>query len=223
MDCVTEKHNVVKNHVEGQGALFAEEMGYGSIALKNSDHERFCWAYVLNPGPDYLAYKEIKPNVKDSTARVNTSKLLTKTNIKERIEQIRAELKRRHLVTADDVLQYYGTVMSLSRRRFAEKVNKDGSIELVGFDRLDPVAASIADINTTVNKDGKCVTRYTVPERGVGAAAMTKILGMNVEKRELTGANGGPVEVNSLSELSKDQLMAIAKQGLSEGDHVSGE
>lgn len=46
----------------------------------------FCELYIKNLCNGYLAYKEWKPNVKDTTARVESSKLLSKPNIRAYID-----------------------------------------------------------------------------------------------------------------------------------------
>jgi len=51
------------------------------------------------------AYKEIYPNVKDSTARTNASKLLTNTNIQDYIKSKQKKTSDKLEITKEQILQ----------------------------------------------------------------------------------------------------------------------
>ena len=56
--------------------------------LKNIKHEHFCREYIENNGNGTQAYKEAYPLAANNSANVNSSKLLTKTTIQERISAL---------------------------------------------------------------------------------------------------------------------------------------
>jgi hypothetical protein len=60
-----------------------------SKPLRNRKHEKFCQVLAKNPEANQsLAYKEVYPSVMESTAVVNASKLLSNTNIRDRVLSI---------------------------------------------------------------------------------------------------------------------------------------
>jgi hypothetical protein len=57
-----------------------------SRPLRNRKHEKFCQVLAKNPEANQsLAYKKVYPSVMESTAVVNASKLLSNTNIRDRV------------------------------------------------------------------------------------------------------------------------------------------
>lgn len=181
-----DRHSVVP----GQVVLpeMVEEMGYEAIILK-PQHERFCWEYVLRGDNGSAAYKTVKPNVKDSTARVESSKLLTNPDVIQRIVQIRKELQRKYLVTAEDLVMYHGKVLKTDRSEFVDDEGK-----LKRLQDMDLEALSILDIDLQMDVKGNTLVGFDVPKRHVSAVELARIMGMHKEKLELTGKDGGPVE-----------------------------
>lgn len=64
----------------------------------------FCELYIKNLCNGYLAYKEWKPNVKDTTARVEASRMLTKTNIRTYIDQRLDEIATKNKLFNNEML-----------------------------------------------------------------------------------------------------------------------
>lgn len=191
----TNETSEVDSEVPGQIALLPEEMGYEVILLDNPVHEKFCWEYVLRATSGKQAYKTVKPDVMDSTARVEASKLLTNPDIIQRIQQIRAELLRKYTVTADDLMMYHGKVLKIDRNEF---IDADGGKRTYKpIENIEAEAASILELEDIVlDKEGNSFVRYSVPKRFQSAIEMAKILGLNKERKEISGLNGEPLEVN---------------------------
>ncbi len=185
-------------NVPGQVVLptLEEELGYEVIQLKPA-HERFCWEYVMRGDNASAAYRAVKPSVKDSTARVEASKLLTNPAICERIKQIREEQRRRFQVTADDLLTYHGKVLKIDRREFIETLPGSTRPRPKALNEIDDEAASILEFETQKDSEGMIHVLFRVPTRHQSAVEMAKILGMNKERRELSGPDGGPIETES--------------------------
>jgi len=185
--------------VAGQVVLpsMEEEMGYEVIVLSPPWKERFCWEFVLRGDNGYGAYKKVKPKVKDSTARVEASKLLTNPEVKSRIDQIRGELKRRYNVTADEILQYHGKILKMDLDELID-VGDDGKVQPKKFSELETQIKSIIDIGFDVDKDGNVVPLFSIPSRGGAAIELAKILGLHKERKEISGPDGGPIETNSV-------------------------
>ena len=188
--------------VPGQVVLpsMQEEMGYDSVVLEPYQ-EVFCWAYVVNGGNGQAAYLKAKPRVKETTARVESSKLLTLPAILQRIKEIQEESRRRWSVTVDDIIEYHGRVLKIDRRLFFD-VNGDR----IKTHKLPDDLAAIIDI-------------ADVPSRAVAADKLAGIMGMVKSKVELTGKDGAPMEhsVSMLEDVAKleelRQRFAAIKSG----------
>lgn len=180
----------IKSMVPGQTVLpgMSDELGYEAIVLKPVQ-EKFCWEYVLRCDNGTRAYLAAKPSVKESTARVEASKLLTNPDVVGRIAQIRAELTRRYSVTAEDLVMYHGKVLKIDRSIFTDKKGKLKKIE-----DIDLEALSILDIHFPVDSKGKSQVLFEVPKRHGSAVELARMLGLHKEKLELMGEGGGPVE-----------------------------
>ncbi len=184
--------------VTGQVVLptLEDELGYEVIELKPVQ-ERFCWEYVMRGDNGSAAYKVIKPKVKDSTARVEASKLLTIPAVCKRIEQIKEEQRRRFQVTADDLLTYHGKVLKVDRREFVDMSPHSSRLAPKRLDEIDDDAASILEFETQKDSEGTIHVLFRVPSRHQSAVELAKILGMNKERREISGPDGKPIETES--------------------------
>ena len=189
-------YDIYSPAVSGQLALFADETGYEAIALDDPDQERFCWEYVLRKENGTQAYKAVKPHIKINSARARASKWLACDNIKARVAEIRQELLRRYRVSADELLQFHGRILKLDREVFVKR-GMDGTAKMKQLDELDSVAASIVELAAGVIKEGDGFVAYSVPERFKSAQELAKILGLNKERKEISGPDGGPIETES--------------------------
>jgi hypothetical protein len=168
-----------ENIVPGQKVLpgMAEELGYETIMLKPW-LERFCWEYVFRGDNGARAYKAVKPTVKDSTTRVEASKLLTNPDVIGRIAQIKAEQRRRFQVQADDLVEYHGRVLKVDRTTYLDEVfNRPKSIEEIR--EIDPEALSILEFECQKDKDGSPVVLFKIPRRHESAVEMARIMGLH--------------------------------------------
>lgn len=177
-----------ENIVPGQVVLpgMAEEMGYETIVLKPWI-ERFCWEYVLRGDNGQRAFLKVKPGVKESTARVEASKLLTNPDVRGRIAQIREELKRRYRVTAEDVIEYHGRVLKTDRTQYLEE--RTGKPKRL--DDIDLEAASILEFDCQKDKDGDVVVLFRVPKRHESAVELARIMGMHKDGEAAAKAGVG--------------------------------
>lgn len=189
--------------VSGQVVIPAlqEEVGYEAIALEPWQ-ETFCWAYVVNGGHGQDAYLKAKPRVKETTARVEASKLLTLPTILKRIEEIQAENRKRWMVTADDVIEFHGRVMKTDRRLFFDEKG-----QRIRVHELSDDLAAIVDLEATYNKEAGVVLIPVIASRQKAADSLARIMGMDKSKMELSGPDGGPIQYNAADDLAKlDEL-----------------
>ncbi len=183
--------------VPGQTVLpgMQQQMGYDAAELEPWQ-EQFCWEYVENGGVAYRAYLAAKPKVKESTARVEGSKLLTLPNIVARIDAIRKELRNRYAVTAEDLIEHHGRVIKIDRRRYF-KANG----QRIPIHELDHELASIVDIEPTLSKDFGIVMLPIVASREKSKDALARIMGL--DKSNMTVKH-------SFSEMSDEDLQKEA-------------
>jgi hypothetical protein len=176
--------------VPGQAVLDGMQsvIGYDTAVL-DPWQETFCWAYVVNGGHGQSAYLKAKPKVKETTARVESSKLLTSPAILARIESIKLENRKRWAVTADDVIEYHGRVMNTDRRGFF----KANGARIPTHELSDDLAA-ITDLESTFNKECGVMFLPVVASRQKSADSLARILGLDKSRFEMTGKDGAPME-----------------------------
>lgn len=185
--------------ISGQVVLpeMRDQMGY-DVAELEPWQERFCWEYVENGGIAYKAYLVAKPNVKDTTARVEASKLLTIPSIQTRITAVRKELRQRYAVTAEDLIEHHGRVLKIDRRRFFRENGTQ-----IPVHELDHELASIIDLEPVYNKDAGIVLLPVVASREKSKEAMARILGL--DKSSVTVDH-------KFSDMSDEELEKRAKE-----------
>jgi len=158
----------------------------------------FCDEYIKDFNAT-RAYKEAYPNCKkNESARVNGSKLLTKTNISEYIEQQKEQLKNKMEITQERVLQEMARIAFADVRKL---YNESGGLKNIQ-DLDDETAAIITGIETTEEFDGYGQDREQIGyTKKVKMADKTKALdmlgryfGMFKEKVEVN--QDKPFEVN---------------------------
>ena len=103
--------------------------------LKNKKHELFCHEYLkdLNASASYNRVYKCK---KIETAKVNASKLLTKTNVGQRIEELKARREKKIDVNADYVLQKYKDIVECDMTCLLD-VYEEIENELVAFGKIN--------------------------------------------------------------------------------------
>jgi phage terminase small subunit len=118
----------------GQQSLLPDEMGYDICMLDDPRHERFCREYAIHKNGT-KAYLAAFPGVQPSTARANSSDLLTNTDIVTRIRMIRRERMDKLEVTHEKILQELAKMAFLDPAAF---YRDDGS--MLPISKIDPDA-----------------------------------------------------------------------------------
>lgn len=81
-----------------------------SQALPDGQQERFCQLMALGAYSNYSCYLQAYPNSSAEAARSSSSDLLTKPNIRARIDALRGEALKAVKITLEDQLRWYKTV-----------------------------------------------------------------------------------------------------------------
>jgi len=210
----TPSHTAIPGQVVLPG--MADQLGYESIKLDPAQ-EKFCWELVLNGCNASKAYQRAYPGAAYNTARANASKLLTKTSIINRIEQIKKELATRYTATADDIISYHSRVLMIDR---AEYFDERGTVLQV--QDMSALARSIVDLDTTVNKFGSGRLSAKIPERQKSAAELARIFGMHKDKVELSGKVDGDGIGNDIERSARIVAIFEAARNRRTGSVVDG-
>ena len=64
-----------------------------------------------------------------------------------------------------------------------------------------------------IDDDGVVDVYSKPPDRQANEYLINRIMGKPTERTELTGEDGGPIEVHNVGSLTDDQLLAIASRG----------
>jgi phage terminase small subunit len=184
--------------LRGQQVLpeLTEAVGYESIDLLSPEHERFCWHYAVY-GNGRAAYQHAYPNASNGTARAEACRLLASPDVSNRLDEIRAEMNKRHIASADDIIHYLSTVFRFDR---TELLDKRGSLKTLHDLPMD--IAAVLDIDVQLNKSGIQIPVMKIPGRGSAAAELARIYGLYKDKLHLSG---------DLSKMSEEEAKAELK------------
>jgi len=195
---------LTQSNLPGQMVIpgFESILGVETIVLKEQQ-ELFCQKYVLQGGVSAKrAYMAAYPDATEKAAEANASRLLRKDKVRERIQQIRMEQRRR---VAAAVVNYHLGVVETDRRIFLDDHGRVKPLE-----DLSAAAVAILEFEQVSAKDG-VRTLLKVPSRHQSAVELAKIAGMIREKKELSGEGGGPIKTeHSLSGLI-DEIMGTTR------------
>ena len=106
--------------------------------------------------------------------------------MRARINEIRAELNRRHELSADLVLNQHMRVLMLDQVSLLDTLRR-GELE-----NLPDEVRDLLEIEQVSSKDGVRVL-VNFPAKHQSRVEVAKILGMTKDKLELTGADGGAI------------------------------
>ena len=170
------------------------------------------------------AYKQAynASRMKDNTIDKNAYTLANDTKITTRLEKLTEELKQRNMVTVERVLQEYARLAFFDPRKVFDA---DGSPKSI-VDLDDDTAAAVAGLEVIEIYEGRGSERkfvgnlkkYKISDKIGALDSIGKHLGMFIERKEVTGPNGGPIEISSMND--NDRLAFIKKVAVNgdEGD-----
>jgi phage terminase small subunit len=163
--------------------------------------ERFCQAYIENGGNATDAYRTVydASDMKSESINVAACELTKHPKISVRLDQLRADALRRHQITMDRILAEYSKLAFANMRDYTRIT--DDRLATVDLSRIDDdQAAAIQEVKvdrvrTIGNEDSEekaYVERITfkLADKRSALDSLSKCLGLFVEKRELTGADG---------------------------------
>lgn len=167
-------------------------------ALKNKKHERFCREYVIDRNATQAA---IRAKYSEKTAYSQGQRLLKKVEIESRIKELDDKKTDELEITQERILKEYAKLAFANSEDFFDwaegvRVDKTGAELETGIVILkkkteipSKFLAAIQSIEET--QQGIKIKLY---DKKGALDSLAKIKGMFIDKQEITGKDGGPVE-----------------------------
>ena len=159
--------------------------------------QRFVEEYLIDLNATQAA---IRAGYSEATAEQQASRLLSNVKVAEAIAEAQSQRSQRTQITQDRVLQELARIGFSDLRKC---LTPTGHL-LDPHDWDDDTAASISSIEVVTNMksekdaDGKTPIEHThkikVWDKNSALEKLAKHLGMFVERKEITGKDGGPIE-----------------------------
>jgi phage terminase small subunit len=164
------------------------------------EHDRFCREYIRDDNAT-RSYMRAYPHCSYETAKANGSKLLTNTNVKARIEELRDARNKRLEISADKVLRRLEARASFN---IADLYAPDGTF--IPIHELDPdVAIGIKSIEIDEIYSGKGDQRTAIGITRkitcLDGKASDELLGKNLKLWKEVGSDDNPAIVINKIEL----------------------
>ncbi len=156
------------------------------------------------------AYKQAfkADKMKNETIDVKACNLAKLDKVRIRLGELQDEYKERNMVTKERVLKEYARLGYYDPRKF---FNNDGSPK--GIHELDDdTAAALAGMEVMEIWEGRgddrqfvgYLKKYKLPDKKGALDSMARHLGMFVDRHELSGPNGGPIQIETALECLDD-------------------
>lgn len=149
---------------------------------------------------------------------VEACKLAANPKISQRLTELQDEFKERNFVTVERTLQEYARLGYFDPRKF---FNADGSPKPI-HELDDDTAAALAGFEVMEVWEGHGENRefvgylkkFKLPDKRAALDSIAKYLGLFVDRHEVTGKDGGPIQTESKPDLSKftvEELKQLAE------------
>ena len=170
--------------------------------LANAKHERFCQEYIIDLNQTKAA---IRAKYSKHTAAQQASRLFSDVKILARIAELKAERNERTRVTQDRIVKELAMLGFSDLQNYITIDPLTGAIQAKGFEDMPPgesrALKSIKE-DRAIKEDanGKGVTVYdkvsfTMHDKIRALELLAKHRGMLVERHEMTGEEGGPIQI----------------------------
>lgn len=142
------------------------------------------------------AYKRAGYIGKGKTADVNASRMLANANVAAYVATEQAKLQEKTGITQERVLAEYAKIAFMDPRKF---FTPEGN--LIPIHELDDdTAAALAGMDVVENRgEGGAVVDYTkkikISDKKGALDSIARTLGMFIDKSEISGKNGGPLDI----------------------------
>jgi len=165
--------------------------------LENAQHERFCQEYIIDLHQTKAAERA---KYSEKTAAQQASRLLRNVKIQERVAELKEIRSERTVITQDMVLKELKILAESDIQDYLEVVkeysgSKDGRVKLKVFAEMKGNATrAIKSISEHITKDG-IQLKFTLHGKEKSLEILARHLGMLVERHEIAGEQGGPIQI----------------------------
>lgn len=136
----------------------------------------------------------IRAGYSERTAYATGHENLRKPEIQEALTQRRQQLAESTEITPEKVIAEYAKIAFADMSTYAKW--GEGGVSLVNSEQLpEGASAAIAEVSETVTEKSTN-TRFKLHDKKGALDSIAKHLGMFIERREVTGKDGGPVQVS---------------------------
>ena len=178
--------------------------------------EAFAQAYVETSNASE-AYRRAynAENTKDTVVHVKAAELMRNGKVTVRIAELQQAIAKRHEISIDRIVKELSLIGFSNMSDFI-KVQPDGSayVDLSGLTR--DKAAAISEVTSEVYMEGsgeeaRAVkrTKFKLSDKRAALVDLGKHLGMFIERKELTGPNGGPINVELTDKMAVARWIAF--------------
>jgi hypothetical protein len=194
-------------------------------ALKNRRRERFA-IEVASMTPLARAY--VEAGYADSPwAGYNASKLAHRPEVADRINELSAEIRDRSQIHAEYIHQQLLPLVEANPLDLFETVPDANGHTKERLRSISNMPRRIAQAISRIKLDpetGKVIDIAFHGKNEAAAVLLRSLAGINKSKIELTGENGGPIQVEDLAKLSDEDVIALERimtRLLGEDEHSS--
>lgn len=170
-------------------------------ALKDSRKEAFALA-VARGATRMDAYASIwRGDKKKSTLGVNSSKLATNPEVANRIAEIQQQIAVKTSISAQRVLEELAKIGFANYGEFL-KIDENGRTTVDVQNLTKDQLAAISEMEINTSEDGKQRIKIKLHDKRAALMDIGKHLGMFREKIEVSGPNGGAIQVRKRVDIS---------------------
>lgn len=161
--------------------------------------QRFVEEYLIDLNATQAA---IRAGYAPDNANVEGARLLANANIRARIDIALAERSKRTGINAEIVIQ---ELAKIARVNPIDVINPDtGEIKASSTD--DVAAIASVRVKVTPTKNGDIVEREVrMADKIKALELLGKHLGMFVDRKEVTGKDGGPIQLEAMTTEQREQ------------------
>jgi Terminase small subunit len=173
-----------------------------SKRLRNTRHERFA-REVAALTPLAVAYREAGFGGDARWHAYNASKLAHKPRVRERIEELRAEFETMSAIHADYIRHQLLWTVDADPRELYEKDPDDPTGRRHRLRAISELPRHLATAISRVKIDPESgqPVEVILGSKTEAAGLLLRSLGGLVDRREVSGPNGGPVEIAGPAQL----------------------
>ncbi len=161
--------------------------------------QRFVEEYLIDLNATQAA---IRAGYSPATSNEQGAQLLANLSVRARIDIALAERSKRTGVNADIVIQ---ELAKIARVNPIDVIDPDtGKIKVNSADDMAAIAS--VKVKVTPMKNGDAVEREVkMADKLKALELLGKHLGMFVERKELTGKDGGPIQLEAMTDEQREQ------------------